>query len=178
MAQKIIKYLLVFLLVTILQSTVVDAFSIQGIKPDLILFFLFYIALKEGPVWGAIWGFIFGLTIDSTYTPLQLGIGSFSQASFGFLAGNWGDKIYLETPRSKSLFLFSLVIIHDILRYGLGRIGDCGLAFWHLLLTKTLPAAAYTAILGGGIYYLLKRQAEKGYIIGSLKGKEEAGRGA
>ncbi len=177
MSLKIIKYLLLFLLATILQSTVVELFSIQGIKPDLILLLLFYISLQEGPLWGTIWGFIFGLAIDSTYAPLQLGIGSFSKACFGFLAGNWGDKIYLETPHSKGLFLFSLVTAHDILRYGMGKIGNYELAFWHPLFTKNLPTAAYTAILGVIVYYLIKRQTEKGYIIGSLRGKEETERG-
>ncbi len=177
MSLKIVKYLLLFLLATILQSTVVALFSIRGIKPDLILLLLFYLSLKEGPLWGTIWGFTFGFAIDSTYAPFQIGIGSFSKVCFGFLAGNWGDKIYLETPHSKGLFLFSLVIAHDILRYGMGKIGNSDLAFWYPLLTKFLPTAVYTAILGGIIYYLIKRQAEKGYIIGSPRGKEEAERG-
>ena len=177
MGFRIIKYLLLFLFATILQSTVIDLASIQGSKPDLILFLLFYISLKEGPLWGTIWGFLFGLTIDSTYAPSQLGIGSFCKACFGFLAGNWGDKIYLETPHSKGLFLFSLIITHDILIYGMGKMGNSSLPFWRPLLVKSLPTAAYTAILGAFIYLLIKRQAEKGYIIGSLRGKEETERG-
>lgn len=177
MAYKLIKYLLLFLLTTIFQSTVAALLSIWGIKPDLLLLLLFYISLREGPIWGAGWGFVFGFTIDSVYAPLQLGIGSFSKVCLGFLAGNWGGKIYLETPQSKGLFLFSLITVHDILRYGMGKIGNSGLAFWYPFLTKTLPTAAYTAVLGAIVYYLIKRQAKKGYIIGSLWGKEETERG-
>ena len=140
-----IKVLLTGLLFILLQITLLNLITIQGIKPDLIVLFVVGRALAEGPTAGIIWGFGLGLLLD-TISGGPTGLGALAYSMAGFTSGQIGSG----RTRTQLRYLITLA---------LGAAVSFGVFYyfqqpWNVigwgepLLTATLPGILYTWILG------------------------------
>lgn len=86
------KDILLLLLILIIQSTRFTFFSIQGVKPDLVLLFVCIISLREGSIHGTVFGFIGGIAQDFLSNGL-LGAGAFGKSLWGYLIGKSGQRL-------------------------------------------------------------------------------------
>jgi len=87
-------YLGLLIIILLIQGTRFDFWSIYGVKPDLVLLFIFVISLREGSTQGTIFGFAGGLTQD-LFSNALLGSGAFSKSLWGYLIGK--SNLRLDT---------------------------------------------------------------------------------
>ncbi|PID57859.1 rod shape-determining protein MreD [candidate division KSB3 bacterium] len=89
--------LIVFLGAMIAQTTLLNFFTIHGVKPDLVLIIVVYLGLIEGPNPGCLSGFSFGL-FEDVYSGISLsGVNALSKTISGFLGGLLGKHLYTQS---------------------------------------------------------------------------------
>lgn len=143
-----LRWIGVFVLCLVLQTTLVPAIGIFGISPDLLMVALFFLARKTGP-FGATWaGFFLGLAED-LYSPSILGQNALSKTAAGFFAGLFNERVMRVDFMFQLVLLFVTFFIHDALYYAVqmiktGNTGAGGLL--HGILASTLPRALYSLL--------------------------------
>jgi rod shape-determining protein MreD len=86
---------LILAVAVLLQSTLLTRISIQGVKPDLALIVLVFLALRRGSMTGQVTGFLSGLAVDAlSLSPL--GFQAFIRTVLGFLYGRFHGTIFLD----------------------------------------------------------------------------------
>jgi rod shape-determining protein MreD len=79
----------------LIQLTLLNSFTIQGLKPDLILLVVLVFSLLKGAEEGTVSGFASGLLQDIFSTGL-LGVNALVKTVIGFISGILKEKIFLE----------------------------------------------------------------------------------
>ncbi len=151
---KIISGAVILFILIFFQSLLSGAVTIMGVKFDLAIVILVYIALTHGPKYGVIFGFLIGLLLD-VFTPQTLGWGALVKCLIGFTVGSFKDNLYLESLYSKGGVIFFALILNDLLYY-LFASGVNATTF-RILSNHSLPSAFYTSIVGMLIFLALTR---------------------
>ena len=136
----------------VLQVTLFAKIEIFGVRPDGVLIVLVYVALAFGAIVGSVVGFLVGLA--------QFAIMSTSLASLplagtvvGFAVGRYGTKIMFESYLVQLVIIFASVVVFDAINLLWSAPGN----FTWSLLRWSLPAAAYTALVGVALVIVLER---------------------
>ncbi|MCD6471987.1 rod shape-determining protein MreD [Candidatus Aerophobetes bacterium] len=93
--KKAIIFIILFLVILILQITLIGGFQIKRGSPDLFLILLVLWAWYNGWRQGVISGFIIGILKDVLFFPLW-GVNAFTLCIVGFLVGEIREKVYEE----------------------------------------------------------------------------------
>lgn len=164
---RIVLVVLQLVILFLLQSTVMPAFSLAGVVPDLLLILVITVAYTRGRVPGMLTGLIAGLLTDACFGEM-LGLCALIYLCIGYLAG-YSKKIYEERDymlpllmiiAGEFLYSFAYYIAHFLLRSRT----EFGFYFLHLILPRmvyTIFAAAFLYPLLHGIHRLLLRLVEK-----------------
>lgn len=141
---------LAFIIVLILQTTILPLMRIWGIMPDLLLVLVIFTALFYGSLTGGVVGFAAGLLQDLIGGP-YLGLGALSYFLTGYLIG------YLESRVNKDNILatFSLVLAGSFVAsvaylLGQGLLSSLSLSinlFWRVFGLGALYNACLAALL-------------------------------
>jgi rod shape-determining protein MreD len=162
---KIISGAVILFTVIIYQSLLSGVITIMGVKFDLTIVILVYIALTRGSKYGVIFGFLIGLLLD-VFTPQTLGWGALIKCLIGFSVGSFKDNLYLESLYSKGALIFLALMVNDLLYYILAS--GLNASTFRILSNYSLPSAFYTSMGGMLIYLAVSRihgrglQSEKG----------------
>lgn len=165
-----IRVILVFVQLIIcflLQSTVMPAFSLAGVVPDLLLILVISVAYTRGRIAGMLTGLFAGLLNDACFSQM-VGLGALFYLCIGYAAG-FSKKIYDERD-----YLFPMLMIfigefvysfaYYIAYFLLRSRTEFGYYFIHLILPRmvyTILAAALLYPLFHGLHRLLLRYVEK-----------------
>ena len=155
---KALRFVLIFAVALILQSTLVKLVAIKSIQPDLILLALFFIALMEGSYPATIAGFCAGLVQD-LYAPQTLGLNALSKSVIGFALGFCQRGVFTEGLIPRSLILFAAVLLHDLLYFLVSFWPDIGSGLAKVL-SVGIPTAFYTAVFGYVVFYYMHRKEQ------------------
>jgi rod shape-determining protein MreD len=134
--------LFVLLVVLVLQATLLYRIEIAGIRPDLLVAFVVYIAWMRGPVAGTLAGFGVGLLQDLD-APGPLGLNAFSKSLVAFLVAKAGFRVHRSNLGVRFAFFFFAMLTHDIVYFAVATGGEAR-AFFTQMLTAALPSALYT----------------------------------
>lgn len=137
--------LLIGLLFISFQITLLNLFSIRGVKPDLVVLFVVARAVVEGPTAGVAWGFTLGFILDALSGGLA-GMGALAYSLAGFISGQIG------LGKSPTRVRYMIVL-------ALGTAASFAVFFYFLqpwnrtgwlqpLLSDTVPSMFYTWCLG------------------------------
>jgi rod shape-determining protein MreD len=143
---------LIILTLVLFQTFIAGAVTIGGIKLDLSIIILVYVALRRGPVSGVIFGFLIGLLTD-VFTPQALGAGALVKCMIGFSVGSFKDSLYLDSWYSKGGMIFFALMLNDLLYYVFT--GGLNVSLVETLIRYTLFSALYTSIVGTAIFFVL-----------------------
>lgn len=132
--------------VVVYQTMLTEIISIKGVKFDLALLILCYLAFTAGPRTAMIFGFWAGLLIDVN-TPDKLGMQVLIKTVLGFTIGNFKETLFLENAFAKGLIIFGSVILNDLL-YNLPLLNSDSSAYFYIIYRYTLFTGFYTALLG------------------------------
>jgi rod shape-determining protein MreD len=151
---KVLSAAVILFLLILFQSLLADAVTIRGVKLDLGIIILVYVALTRGPGYGLIFGFMIGLLLD-VFTPSTLGWGALVKCLIGFTLGSFKDNLYLESLYSKGAVIFLALILNDFLYYLF--LTGASAATLATLTNSSLPSAVYTAVTGVLIFLIMNR---------------------
>jgi rod shape-determining protein MreD len=129
-----------------LQATLVPHWSIAGIRPDLPLVAVVLLAYARGATTGTLAGFCIGLAQDLT-NPTLLGLNALVKSLLGYAAGTLRVQLDATSLPMRAAVLFVSVLAHDLVYLTIST----RLALSELLLgllTRSLPTAVYTALVG------------------------------
>jgi rod shape-determining protein MreD len=154
MMSDAVKWLLLFMVALILQTSFVPAISLGGIKPDLLIIVLFFFSLKYGVMPGIFVGFFLGLGQD-LYSPSLLGQNALVKTAVGALIGMVNERVMRTDPLIKTVLLLVVFIVHDALFLAVQmiKLGDSVGALFTGLFLHTLPRALYS-IAVAALFYL------------------------
>ena len=141
---KVLSGILVLFVLVLFQSLLSGVVTIAGIKLDLAIVILVYLALTRGRNYGMIFGFLIGLLSD-VFTPQTLGLGALLKCLIGFTLGSFKDNLYLESPYSKGAVVFLTLIFNDVLYY-IVTTGANDLTL-RVLSHYSVPSAFYTSVV-------------------------------
>ncbi|MBN2035173.1 MAG: rod shape-determining protein MreD [Chitinispirillaceae bacterium] len=147
MIGSILRWAALFLACFVLQTTVVPVVSVFGIKPDLLMVLLFFLALRTGQM-GAVWvGFFLGLAQD-LYTPSTLGQNALAKTVAGFFAGFFNERVMRTDLVFQLVLLVIMFVIHDALFYfvQVTKGGHEGGIVLQELVRATLPRTLYSIV--------------------------------
>lgn len=138
----------------ILQITLFSHFTINNVKPDILLTIVVVISLLSGSKYGILAGFFAG-TLQDLYLGGVLGIYTIIKMSLGgltgFVEGHFFKENYLLAPAA----VFTVTFIHHMLVILLSEKMIFNINLWQALRTIVIPEALYNAVLGLIIYYIL-----------------------
>ncbi|MCH5272156.1 MAG: rod shape-determining protein MreD [Lachnospiraceae bacterium] len=164
---RIVIVLLQLLLCFLLQSTVMPAFSLAGVVPDLLLILVIAVAYTRGRIAGMLTGLAAGLLTDACFGDL-VGLCALFYLCIGYAAG-FARKIYDERDYMLPMlmmiageFLYSFA--YYVTRFLLRSRTEFGYYFIHLILPRivyTVLAAAVLYPLLHGLHRLLVRFEQK-----------------
>ncbi|MFA6473144.1 MAG: rod shape-determining protein MreD [Candidatus Latescibacterota bacterium] len=141
----IVRNILIIIIVLLVQSTVFGRIDVVGVRPDLAMLILIFIAAGAEPAESILYGFFIGFVQD-IYTPEYLGFNALTMSLIGFSLGIVKETLTVENYLVKTLVTFVACIFHDLLYLSLYTVFDFSLLL-KLLLKNSLPGALYTSIL-------------------------------
>ncbi len=149
MIKTTLKWMGIFFLVFVMQTTLVPVISIYSIKPDLLLLGLFMLAVKNGAMPGLYVGFFLGLTQD-IYSPIILGHNALSKTLAGFFAGLFNEKVMRLDPVFQAVLLVLTLLLGDLvfLMVQLVKSGGSMQMLGLEMVISSLPRAIYTLLFG------------------------------
>jgi len=152
---KILYLLFILLLVVIYQSFFLELFKIDGVKFDLPILVIVYLAILRGPKDGALLGFWIGLILD-IFTPDFLGLGALIKCFIGFAVGNFKETLFLESIFSKVIILFIAILFNDLFYY-LIAFGFDFQKISMVLLSGSFFSGLYTTLWGFILFVFPRR---------------------
>jgi rod shape-determining protein MreD len=142
---KVVTGAVVLFILILFQSLLSDVVTIAGIKFDLAIVIIVYVALTRGADYGLVFGFLIGLLLD-VFTPQTLGIGALVKCLIGFTLGSFKDNLYLESLYSKGGLIFVALILNDFLYYVFTS--GVNVSTFRILSHYSLLSAFYTSMVG------------------------------
>ncbi|MCL6478523.1 MAG: rod shape-determining protein MreD [Peptococcaceae bacterium] len=149
-----------------LQVTLLNFFTIFGVKPDLVLIIVVFNAFLRGSGKGALVGFWGGLFVDLA-AGSYIGVNALSLMAVGYLVGMTESKLY----KDGSLIVFFLVWMSSftaqILNYILLSLMGVHIVPGVALFKVIIPTATYTAALVPFLYRRFYRSNQEGWLYSS-----------
>ncbi len=145
MSKKTIRWFALFILMFILQTTVVPVIAILGIKPDLLVLIIAFLAFKTDVIPAVFAGFFLGLAQDF-YAPSLLGHNALAMTISGFFAGLFNEKVMRIDPLFQLALIVLVFIVHDAVFYSVQAftsntsLNTAGIQ----IVTQTLPRTFYS----------------------------------
>ncbi|MDA8234546.1 MAG: rod shape-determining protein MreD [Clostridia bacterium] len=151
------------LLALLLETTVLDYFSIRKVEPDIVLLLGVFFALFNGPAKGALFGFIGGLAQDLLVGQF-IGINALTKMVTCYLMGKVEQRVYKDHVLVPAGFLFLASIINEVLFYLIGRMAGLSIEWTGAFNRVILPLAIYNAVLAPLFYNLFYRSHTRGWL--------------
>jgi rod shape-determining protein MreD len=145
----------IFVLVLVLQSTVLHRIEIAGVRPDLLVAFVVYFGWMRGPIAGTLGGFGIGLVQDLDAAG-PLGLNALAKAVIGFLVAKAGFRVHRSNVGVRFSFFAVAMLVHDFIYFAAITGGD-GLEFLRQMGLVAVPSALYTAVLTLGLLAVMER---------------------
>lgn len=151
---KYVLYILLVLTVVPIQTTLLDAVSVLGVRPDLSLVATVLVGLTLGRFEGLVIGLALGLVQD-LFTAGVLGLNLVTKGLSGLLAGVAGRYVASTSATTALIVMFSLSSISGLVFLLSGRGGEHAMETLYAAWAVLLPQAVYDAGVAGVLYVLL-----------------------
>ncbi len=149
-----------FIILIIIQITILPIIALHGIVPNLVVILLVYFSVKNGKLFGSITGFCYGFFSDIIMGSI-IGSGMFALTLSGFIAGLFQNEN--KTAVNLGSFVFLLIVLltsfiaesimHFLVSYQ--PTND----FWDIFLSKTIFSAMYTSFLSIAVIVFYPKKA-------------------
>ncbi|MDD4400408.1 MAG: rod shape-determining protein MreD [Desulfitobacteriaceae bacterium] len=146
----------------VLQGTVFYFWDWFGIKPDLVMLLVIYIALHSRLFTGMLWGLGIGI-IEDLYLGYFIGMSAFTFAGVALLSNWLAQRCYKENLLFIVLLVFSVSVVGELLAIFLSL--GAGM-HWQLgaIVRISVGIACYNLILVPATYPLIHRSFLYGWL--------------
>lgn len=127
------------------QLTLAPKIALFGIEPDFLVLLLVILALRTGPVVGALLGFTIGI-LQGLVVPETLGMDALAKCVVGWAVGKVSPTLAMEGPPLYFALPALAVLAHDLIylvcltRLDVLRVGEA-------FVLRSLPIAVYTGLI-------------------------------
>jgi len=128
--------------------------SVAGIAPDFAVISLVVVGLAVGGAPAVAAGFVLGLVQDLA-NPSLLGLQALCMSVLGFSVGGLRGRLIYGVPLVEGVVVALAVLFHDFL-FLLGQSSLSDEQFLMPLLTRTVPVALYSGLVGIAIIRLME----------------------
>jgi rod shape-determining protein MreD len=158
--ENLIKWSIGFISVIVVQITFLRYFALilvpnTRVQPDLVLLLLFFFGTRHSQIMTTVTGFIVGFLLDALSGGM-IGMHALTKTVAGFIIGYMPEAHKIQKLVQFSVFLFIVILLHDILFNAIYTI-NTEFNFWRLLFVYSLPSSIYTLFIGCLIFYSQKR---------------------
>lgn len=157
---KYAVYIGLLLIVVPVQTTVLDAVSVVGVRPDLCLVTAVLMGLALGRFEGLLVGLALGLVQDF-FSAGVLGLNLVTKGVSGLLAGVAGRYVAPTTPVTAFVVVLGLSVISGLVFLLSGRGGETAMEALYGVWSVLLPQAVYDALVASVVYLLLGSHLHK-----------------
>lgn len=141
---KTLRNVLIITCALLLQSTFLGKFDLFGVRPDIALIALIFLAGETSTVEIIAYGFFIGF-IQDVYSPEFLGYNAFAKSVTAFLLDIIKERLTVENNTVKLLTTLLSCSVHDCVYLLLYTKLDMQL-FLTFFVRESLPAAVYTSV--------------------------------
>jgi rod shape-determining protein MreD len=160
---RYIIWSLMIVVAALVQTTWVDAISIYGAHPELVLLLVVYFAVADGEEWAMWTGAIGGLFTDVAMSA-RLGHNMLCYVVLGFVLGRICRRLITDSPAVKVSLVFLGALFKGILWVFLYNIMNPGFGATAQFFNQSIPTAFYTAVAAPPVFFLLDRRFKRRYI--------------
>ena len=162
MKRKFTLFLIAFSIV-ILSETWLPHIRICGVQPDLLLIYIVFLGVLEGPVYGGVAGGVLGFVSDMLIGQ-YIGLGLLGRVLAGMVGGYLGEKFYRDNYWIPVVAtMLAVVITESVFWFGANLLG-WQLSLWEYTLPYMVVAAIYNGILAPFLYILFYFCYENGWL--------------
>ena len=149
MFDNIIKPVLIFIPLALIQLTVIPMISVAGIAPNLIFVLIVFYTLKNGQAYGTILGFILGFLLD-LFSGGLIGAFMFSFTISAFIAGYFYNENKIELNTETFFFLLIIFICGSLNAFIYAAVSNSNsdINLFFLILEEGLLPGLYTSLFG------------------------------
>ena len=152
--------IILFAILLIIQTTIVNLISINGIVPDLILILLVFYSIKNNQIYGMLLGFVFGFLFD-LITGSLLGSSVISKTITGFTAGYFSNEnkrdFYLSSYAFPLIVLLCGII--DSFIFSFFSSSDLRTSFVFLMLQQGIYPGLYSAFISIVVVFFMPKRS-------------------
>jgi rod shape-determining protein MreD len=143
---RVVKYLLMFGFLVLLQTTLIPLLSIQDVYPDLLLIGVIIAGIRHGSTPAILAGCLVGFVQDAAVTQL-FGLSSLAKSVAGFVAG------YFSREKVKYNFAVTLAVVAataltNSVIYQTIYYFDANISVGWVIIRYIIPHFLYTVIVG------------------------------
>ncbi|MDZ7291239.1 MAG: rod shape-determining protein MreD [candidate division KSB1 bacterium] len=143
---RIVKYLLMFAFLALLQTTLIPLLSIKDVYPDLLLIGVVITGIRHGATPAILAGCLVGFVQDAAVTQFY-GLSSLAKSVAGFVAGYFSrEKVKYNFPVTVGVVAATALtnsVIYQVIYYFDSHLGPG----W-IVLRYLLPHFFYTVLVG------------------------------
>ncbi len=149
MLKNLLRPILIFIPLAIIQLTLVPMISIGSIAPNLVFVLIIYFTLKNGQAYGTLLGFILGFFLDLVSGGL-IGAFMFSFTLSAFIAGYFYNENKIEFNTASFFFLIIVSICGSInaFIYAVISNSNSDVNLFFLMFEEGLFPGLYSAFFG------------------------------
>lgn len=154
---KLNKFLILLLIIlfTVLQCSVLKCIQISNLQPDILLILIVFFSLYFGKIYGLIVGLFCGFFSELT-SGIPAGPAVLVYSLAGLFLGHIGRWVYNQTIRDELAITFIFTFSVYSALFFLFQAFNANLCLLNTLLFLILPASVYTAVISPLLFRFLK----------------------
>jgi rod shape-determining protein MreD len=146
------SYFIIALMLVPLQTTWSSAISLQAVRPNLVLLFVYFTGFYAGEMNGLAAGLVMGLVMDF-FSGGPPGLNISTEAAVGLLSGLLG-RFFLNTTGTLTMgMVFILSVLYGIMVFSFHEWVLGGILFVEAFRWTILPEALYNTMVGGIVFW-------------------------
>jgi rod shape-determining protein MreD len=152
---------LTVLTAAVLQTAMFPSLTLLGFRPDLLLLVVLAVALRDGPIVGAVLGALTGLLSDLLVSQAPLGLGVLVFTGIGYGAGQARPYLAPGSVSAPLLLAFVSGAIGTAVYGALASLLGDDRVTSTLLLQASLVVALYNTLLAPIVFGVIRRLSER-----------------
>jgi rod shape-determining protein MreD len=147
---KLIWYAILIFAAIVLQVSVLPVHIADPFKPNLLILFVVFMGLREGPAWGTL-AFVLGLLHD-VFSGLYLGLNAFSYLIIFLLLSLAADRLYTDRRSLMILGTFSATMVNGLFSLLLLLLFSSSHGIYASLLEGLVPQSLMNALAASVVF--------------------------
>ncbi len=143
-------------LAALVQATWLEAMTIRGVMPSLIITLFIYAALTYGEE-GGMYAGAFGGILEDVSSNAALGHHVLCHVIVAYVAGRVASRLITEHPAVKAALVLLAALSDGLLFLLVSYIRDPRTSFFDHFASNVVPAAFYTALITPLVFVILDR---------------------